>query len=841
MYRSTDPTSAAPRRSSVQGRLRPTSARTASLAFSEDAIPPRSDEGVIIENRPPRCARFPRRAARVVIGTDAWFYSSSSSSDSRDSLGAEARSRARAFLDEACHADVAIVLSRPQSPPSQQDTPRDDSTIDGASDRRSSVDSRAYDDENDDNDDDDIGEEDQARYQADRQAWLRSRQLQGFRPRLEWQAHTNYITALRLIDNPEALVSCSQDGSARIWSKRGAPNGVLMCTPPPMLKIETAGVPKDHSEAAAGEQEDTADKSSPVELNLDKSECPWRFLVDGEARRRPKVQRAESMMLRLFPRHNPLLRSAFAVRMLGVLGNAAEGELQSSKAEVAADTRARQLAQQRRMSVLQQIARSDEGSRAAFNVSDGMTTGGLDAPSALLVHEEALIDAAAILLDSQDVSVSRSVAARADARRRSVQALGRLRHGSQTSPGLPATALPPIGAQVSTTDLLKEIEEDIRKAEEADAEHRLPPRLAAKILLGADSAVSATLTRDQLAATDASVVTLPLPPRMVAMYPNFVRRASDLAASKSSRQSTSEALPTSRPTSAKATCDPTISVTMRRPLSATSRPLPRTTARAWPARPRQAAVDDHDDDADSFVIRDVREDDDDDAAADRELEARLARAEAEAQARDQSRPTSAAAFRAKINERVRESRRNRPQSAVLPTIRPPAIPRPPMRETGHQSHRSSVGHSRPSSARDRALAWASSSLRPSAMRDGLPPQFGSATREQVRDVVRMFLQVDSDGSGSVSVDEFLNAPFIAASDMSQFTRSLFCSLDKDRSGTITLEELLGAAFPGLFREQFQQLCRFARRYSVEQHSARTRIQNAAENLLEPIATTRDSP
>jgi hypothetical protein len=111
--------------------------------------------------------------------------------------------------------------------------------------------------------------------------------------------------------------------------------------------------------------------------------------------------------------------------------------------------------------------------------------------------------------------------------------------------------------------------------------------------------------------------------------------------------------------------------------------------------------------------------------------------------------------------------------------------------------------------------------------DGLPRTFGPVSREQVRSVIRLFLQIDRDASGEASVEEFLNNPVLEASGLTQFSRSLFRTLDTDKSGSITLRELLFAAFPSVNPEQFRSLAAYGDRFHQEQFLAARRLSEEA--------------
>lgn len=169
-----------------------------------------------------------------------------------------------------------------------------------------------------------------------RDAFLAKRQLPGLRPRLEFTAHTDYITCLRFVSDPQSLVSCSQDGSVRIWQIDGSPIGIVMCPPPQPLVVQKASLatPSGHNSCGrngTGSGDDD-DRAKPKQVNLFKHECPWGFTVDHQARLGPLRRRAMMQQESI----NPLRRapkSPIARRMWKLLGRETDSTIFSTETD----------------------------------------------------------------------------------------------------------------------------------------------------------------------------------------------------------------------------------------------------------------------------------------------------------------------------------------------------------------------------------------------------------------------------------------------------------------------------------------------------------------------------
>jgi Ca2+-binding EF-hand superfamily protein len=87
----------------------------------------------------------------------------------------------------------------------------------------------------------------------------------------------------------------------------------------------------------------------------------------------------------------------------------------------------------------------------------------------------------------------------------------------------------------------------------------------------------------------------------------------------------------------------------------------------------------------------------------------------------------------------------------------------------------------------------------------------------------MFDTIDSDRSGSIDMEEFLNSAELGTHISGEVAKALFRALDKDKSGDITLMELLRAAFPDATHAQFQDLTRYVRHFRSRESQAHERI------------------
>jgi len=81
------------------------------------------------------------------------------------------------------------------------------------------------------------------------------------------------VVSLTLVPKPQALISCSLDGSARVWAANGLPIGVLVA-PPRNEVLERAAAAAAAEAAAAGA---APPKKKFVPKGLTKAECPWQF------------------------------------------------------------------------------------------------------------------------------------------------------------------------------------------------------------------------------------------------------------------------------------------------------------------------------------------------------------------------------------------------------------------------------------------------------------------------------------------------------------------------------------------------------------------------------------
>jgi WD40 repeat protein len=626
-----------------------------------------------------------------------------------------------------------------------------------------------------------------------------SRAVPGFSPSLQFTGHTNFITNLHYISDPPSLISTSQDGSVRVWDMRGAPIGVAMAPPPRPLVV---------SQPVWSKRSGAADRTvSLSNLNLNQADCPWGFSVDEGARLEGRRRRARTVLAALRPEDN-VPKSMLARRLWSKLGATAALTVFDDVSEQREHRTARdQFLSHREDRILQALHPCDES--VPTETMPGLTTA-----SAIELHTTAMkMQAGYNMLPTQDATACLA-SQRAAA---SQQALQRI----MTVPEATQEPVHEIVAEMPSRDM-QQMLTTIDSAQRSEIAAKRATAIRERDVQGPETVGEArvagiSVATEDIKANDRAFVRITLPTRFLPVYRNFVSEA------KSRCRTTKE-----RPRSAVTDASPAESPVRSRPASASvsklrspagrRRPtsaMPSSTIskspwslRCSPSMPKafEASGELHPLELESEMdIATV------DSSVPLEQVHPIFRPSS-ATRRAQHRPFSA-----------RERLRADAPIPEAPTKLPPVAESKPARPIWRPPSASN----RPRSAVNR-VAWSQYGKCSSLAKDGLPHNFGGVSRDKVRTIVRMFTLIDPDGSGTVTVEEFLNNPVIEASAISSFTRSLFRSLDTDRSGTLTLTELVRVAFPGLMKQQMTSLLAYAHRFHQEQTMATKRLVEAAK-------------
>jgi len=375
-----------------------------------------------------------------------------------------------------------------------------------------------------------------------RARFLSSRFLRGFRARTHFTGHTNYITALRFVEDPRSVVSSSQDGSVRLWRVDGTPIGVVMCAPPARIVVHKPGLAGPRAEAEA--------KQAQREVNLDKAECPWSFEVNHTGRLAPIRRRALRLLSTLEPKSNEP-RSPFAKRMWRMLGAAADITQFESTTDrqliQEADLVRKEGRMQRTMSLLGSgsPAPTSRHPTADANVqAPGMSDRSVQAIKEVALETEAAIHGGGMLLASPRVVRAARRAQRAEA------AAGRVmeeqRRSSERRREASAASceaeIAELAANAKDEDIIRTFDklmlEERQLAEEASSSRRKRSSRLSSAAREMRDPITATEARLQgisvdtadMAAADETLLRAALPVRMIPVYKNFTREARAIVA-----------------------------------------------------------------------------------------------------------------------------------------------------------------------------------------------------------------------------------------------------------------------------------------------------------------------
>ncbi|KAA0162365.1 hypothetical protein FNF27_08074 [Cafeteria roenbergensis] len=674
------------------------------------------------------------------------------------------------------------------------------------------------------------------------QWWDLSDLVAGLRLERYFTGHNNYITFLRFIASPPAIVSSSQDGSVRLWSVEGSPIGVAMCVPP------RAARPSRSPLVPLAEKDAEDEERLLREMNLDKSECPWVFPVDEANRLAPLRARAQRVLGKVVPGaagpKSPLARELWKVvgadadvaqfdtgadRFAIAQGDAMRHSLRSedlsrklgagvdqglSRRKPAqdkpepfgsqhedhalrpeesgkqADSLSR--ASERRPSLSTLGDDADEEPRTPTSarteagpvaVAPGFGTASMqDIRDAAIAAQAADLPAAAEALKKRKpLPAPLAAAARRASRARTVSDLIVSHHESRLAS---AARLPPDPSRVEegTAEVLKAFAE-IEAAEQALAKEARDAAVESRLRVSARAAADRqargpataqaarlegiSVTSADMAAADVSLLRATLPVRMISKYTHFTAEAKSAASLRSAALTASSERQQQRGVQGSACADLT------------------TTKGRQEAR------------ASSAVIVTGKTSDSSGSNADAPRHQEASPPTCSPQAPDDG-----------DGELIREEEEEEEEE-----------------EAEADDCEASQGGSRERMSR-REL-WASYGRVNPIAADGLPVTFGPVSRSQVRSVVRLFLEMDKDGLGEVTVDKFLHNSVVEGTQLTQFTRSLFRTLDTDGSGSVSLSELLRAAFPQPSAKQFRSLHVFGKKFHKEQTIATRRLAEAA--------------
>lgn len=89
-----------------------------------------------------------------------------------------------------------------------------------------------------------------------------------------------------------------------------------------------------------------------------------------------------------------------------------------------------------------------------------------------------------------------------------------------------------------------------------------------------------------------------------------------------------------------------------------------------------------------------------------------------------------------------------------------------------------------------------------------PRRFGVYSVKEVLELKLLFDSMDTDGNGSINLQEFLTSPKWQSNHLSATAGSVFNTVDTDGDGNITLKELLRVAFPSASKEHRRDMSEF---------------------------------
>jgi len=116
-------------------------------------------------------------------------------------------------------------------------------------------------------------------FQVPNNVWVASRIRPDIRPQSTWTGHTDICSNISIIPDPFSLMTCSLDGSVRLWTPNGLPVAVVSA-PARNIELERAMAAAQQAISEAGGS--NGDDNFKIVHNLTKQDTPWQFIPNDE-------------------------------------------------------------------------------------------------------------------------------------------------------------------------------------------------------------------------------------------------------------------------------------------------------------------------------------------------------------------------------------------------------------------------------------------------------------------------------------------------------------------------------------------------------------------------------